>query len=124
MGIRSYEQLKVWQKAMDFVERIYKAVEVFPKKEQYRLTDQLCRAAVSIPSNIAEGSSRKSTKEYARFVSIALGSVAETETQLTIARRLNYMDQETCSHLMAAMGEIGRMLNALYAALMEKINVH
>lgn len=121
MTVKSYEDLEVWQKSMELVERIYCVTENFPKKEQYRLVDQLCRAAVSVPSNIAEGSKRHTTREYARFVGIAQGSLAEVETQLLIAKRLSYIDDNTFLPVIELTREIGRRLGGLYNALERKI---
>lgn len=122
MGIKNYTELKVWQKSMDFVEAIYKQTEKFPKKEQYRLVDQLCRASSSIPSNIAEGSSRRSTKEFIRFINISYGSLSETETQIIMSHRLGYIDKKTMDELLALSSEIGRMLNALQNSLLKKLD--
>ena len=83
--MNSYQDLEVWKKSIDFVEQIYRLVKQLPKEETYALSDQMRRAAVSIPSNIAEGANRKTTKEYIQFLYIALGSAAELETQLIIA---------------------------------------
>ncbi|MEP6260324.1 MAG: four helix bundle protein [Gillisia sp.] len=85
-----HKELDVWKKAMDLVEEIYRISKEFPDHEKYGLTNQIRRAAVSIPSNIAEGSGRKSDKELLQFLSVALGSLAEAETQLLIAVRLGY----------------------------------
>jgi len=83
-SVNSYQDLEVWKKSIDFVEQIYRLVKQLPKEETYALSDQMRRAAVSIPSNIAEGANRKTTKEYIQFLYIALGSTAELETQLII----------------------------------------
>ena len=94
MNIQSYKELEVWKKSMDLVEICYKITNDFPKEELYGLTNQIRRAAVSIPSNIAEGQSRWSTKEFLRFLSIAKGSLSELETQLIVAQRLNYISED------------------------------
>ena len=122
MKIRSYEDLTVWQQSMLLVERIYLATEAFPQKEQYRLVDQLCRAVVSVPSNIAEGSMRHTTREYIRFIDIAKGSLAEVETQLMIAKKLNYLQENEFLSIMNIARDIGKMLNALRAALNRKMS--
>lgn len=119
--VTSYEDLKVWQKAMLLVTDIYRVTESFPKKEQYRLTDQLCRAAISVPSNIAEGSARRSTKDYIRFINIAYSSLMECETQIRIAEQLGYIDEISEARLLAQTQEIARMSNALYASLKSKL---
>ena len=91
MKIQSYKDLIVWQKAMSMVEVVYNLTQMLPKEELFSLTNQIRRAAVSVPSNIAEGSARYSNKDTARFADIAIGSLAEVETQLIIAKELNYI---------------------------------
>lgn len=108
-----YSDLVVWQKAMDLVTSIYKVTAAFPNDERFGLISQIRRAAVSIPSNIAEGHGRKTTGAYLNHISIALGSVMELETQIQIALRLNFMDSNTCTLLLAQTEEIGRMLGGL-----------
>ena len=96
-----HKDLDVWKKGMDLVERIYAVSGTFPDVERFGLTSQIRRAAVSIPSNIAEGAARKSDKELIQFLSIASGSLAELETQYLIAKRLNFLENdETLSNLM------------------------
>ncbi len=90
-----HKELDVWRKSMDLVEEFYRITKEFPDHEKYGLTNQIRRSAVSIPSNIAEGSGRKGDKELLQFLSFALGSLAEVETQLLIAVRLGYMDEKT-----------------------------
>ena len=92
-----HKELDVWKKAMDLVEEIYRVSKEFPGHEKYGLTNQIRRAAVSIPSNIAEGSGRKSDKELLQYLNFALGSLAETETQIMIAMRLGYTSDITSS---------------------------
>jgi four helix bundle protein len=91
MSVINYKYLKVWQISMDIAEQIYSLTQGFPKQETYGLTSQLQRAAVSIPSNLAEGHTRDSTKEFLHFISIPLGSLAELETQLILAQRFKYL---------------------------------
>jgi four helix bundle protein len=98
---------------MDLVETVYKATKEFPKDELYSLTNQLRRAAVSIPSNITEGHARNSTAEFKNFLSIAKGSLAEVETQLLIAERLNYINHEQLSGILLIQVEVNKMINAL-----------
>ena len=90
--ILSYRDLNVWQNGMDLVEDVYKITTIFPKEEKYGLTLQVKRCAVSIPSNIAEGFMRQSTKEYIQFLYISLGSLGELDTQMEIAVRLSFME--------------------------------
>src|SRR6187399_2293071 len=94
-AINSYKDLLIWQKGIDIVVNLYQLVGDFPKEEVYALTSQLKRASVSIPSNIAEGYGRHSTQSYIHFVSISRGSLVELETQLLIAKRLNFVKNET-----------------------------
>ena len=108
-----YSDLVVWQKAMDLVTSIYEITAGFPNDERFWLTSQIRRAAVSIPSNIAEGHGRKATGAYLNHISIALGSVMELETQMQIASRLNFIDSNACTLLLAQTEEIGRMLGGL-----------
>ena len=86
-----YQELEVWKKSIELVKTIYQVTEKFPQKEQFGLVSQIRRAIVSIPSNIAEGSARYSNRDTARFADIAIGSLAEVETQLIIAKELNYI---------------------------------
>ena len=90
--IKNHKDLEVWKKSMDLVSNIYKITESFPNKELYGLTNQIRRAAVSVPSNIAEGAARNSKKEFIQFLYIALGSLSELETQIIIANRLKYLN--------------------------------
>jgi four helix bundle protein len=115
--VKSYQDLIVWQKSMELVERIYRMTKVFPKEELYGLTSQIRRAAVSIPSNIAEGQARKSTAEFRNFLSIAQGSRAEVETQTLIAQRLGYVTSQQIQEIMNLLDEISRMLNSLQSKL-------
>lgn len=115
--VYSYRDLDVWQKAMDLVTRIYQMSAGFPKEEMYGLTSQLRHVAVSIPSNIAEGKSRRATKEYIRFLNIAYGSVADVETQLQIACNLAYIIQKDAQAFFAGYSEVSKMLSGLIARL-------
>ena len=114
---RTYRELVAWQKAMKFVTEIYAATQRFPSEERYGLTNQLRRAAVSIPSNIAEGQARFSQKEFHHFLSQARGSLVEIETQLLIARELKYLQPAKADSLLAAADELGRVLNGLIASI-------
>ncbi|GAB4440096.1 MAG: four helix bundle protein [Anaerolineae bacterium] len=115
--MKSYQDLKVWQKAVETVTEIYRMTKGFPKEEMYGLVSQMRRSAVSVPSNIAEGWGRGNTKEYIRFLTIARGSLLELETQLIISEKLGYLRPEKHIVLMNQTGEIGRMLNGLIASL-------
>jgi four helix bundle protein len=110
-----YKELIVWQKSMEFVDWVYVILKSFPKTEDYRLSDQLARAVISIPSNIAEGNGRNSKSDFARFLSIARGSLYETMTQLEIAKRQGYIDDITQAEEYA--NSIRKMLNSLITKL-------
>ena len=116
MGL-SYQDLVAWQKAMDFAEEIYSATRLFPRDELYGLTSQLRRAAISIPSNIAEGQGRLTPGEFRQFLGHARGSLLETETQILMAGRLQYLDQEQVDRLVKRSAEVGRILNGLIASI-------
>ena len=113
----SYRDLIVWQKAMAFVKEIYRTTQSFPTSEMYGLTSQLRRASVSIPSNIAEGQGRSFDKEFGHFISNALGSLMEVETQLLIAHDLGYLTRAQSDQLLNQSSEIGRLANGLLASL-------
>jgi four helix bundle protein len=113
---RSYRDLIAWQKAMDMVAGIYQLTLKFPKEELYVLTSQLRRCAVSVPSNIAEGQGRGSPQEFKHFISIAMGSLTEIETQILIAQRLSYISEAECDEVLQRTNEVGRLLGGLYKA--------
>ena len=117
MSVKSYKELLVWQKAMLLTEETYRLAKLLPREELYALSGQMRRAAVSIPSNIAEGQARSSTKEFVNFLSIARGSTAELETQLTICVRLKYLQQSQTGPALSLCSEVGKMLNALIGKL-------
>lgn len=118
--IRSYRDLKIWQKSVDLVVAVYAIVETFPDREIYRLVDQLCRSSISIPANIAEGSSRKSTKEFMRFLNVSYGSLCETLTHIEIAMRLKYISQQQADEMSTSYSEVAKMMNALHSILCQK----
>ena len=115
-----YADLLVWQKAMDLVVEIYRLCELLPTAERYGLISQMQRAAVSIPSNIAEGHARKSTGAFLNHLSIAAGSLAELETQLHLVQRLGFCSANICQPALANTYEIGRMLTGLKVSLAAK----
>jgi len=121
---KSYKDLTVWKKSMDFVERVYSITGDFPAEERFALTIQMRKAAVSIPSNIAEGQRRGTRKDYARFVLIAYGSGAELETQLEIAKRLKYLNDVSFTDTFELLQEIMKMLNRLERSLKNPTNYH
>lgn len=118
--IKSYRQLLVWQKARLLVKHVYLVMDAMPKEECYGLTGQIKRAVISIPSNIAEGSSRRATPEFIRFINMATGSLAELETQLMLAQDLGFIERNNVSELLSETDEISRMLQGLYNALTVK----
>src|SRR6266550_3581702 len=117
MKVKNYQELIAWQKAMDLVEDVYRASREFPREEIYALTSQIRRAAVSIPSNIAEGQGRRTTADFLRHLSIAYGSLCEVETQTLIAQRLEYLGQGKVEQVLNRASEVGRILNGLMASL-------
>jgi len=112
-NIKNYRDLIVWQKGMDLCEYVYRLAIKLPNEERYELSSQLRRASVSIPSNIAEGHARQSRKEYAHFLSIAQGSIAELETQLLLATRLGMLQSSDVNPVLTLSEEISRMLFVL-----------
>lgn len=117
MAGKNYRDLIAWQKAMDLVEMAYKATGQFPKEEIYGLTNQLRRAVVSVPSNIAEGQGRNSANDFRRFLAISHGSLREAETQILIAERLHYLNEAQTERLMSLAGEVGRLIQGLSNSL-------
>jgi len=115
--VKTHKDLDVWKKAIDLVKEVYEKVVGFPKHEQFGLVSQIRRAAISVPSNIAEGAARNSRKEFIQFLYIALGSMSELETQLIIAKELNYIDS---SDLIDKLTQVRRMLLALIKSLKAK----
>ena len=117
----SFEQLDVWQNARRFVCEIYRAAEAFPKTEQFGLASQICRAAVSVASNIAEGTSRVSAKDKIRFLEIAYGSLMEAYCQLQLAFDLGYLNEEKFSDLRHSVTVISKQLSGLRKAYASRI---
>jgi len=115
--VTGFEDLQVWRRGIALVRDIYRASGAFPADERFGLTSQIRRAAVSIPSNIAEGHARHSTREYLRFLSNAQGSLAEVLTQLHIAVELDYYSQRDLAPLFTEVDELSRMLNSLRRSL-------
>lgn len=120
MQLKHYKQLIAWQKAIALVAEIYSATRSFPRDEIYGLTSQLRRAAVSVPSNIAEGQGRATRGEFVQFLGHARGSLFEVETQIVIATDLRYIAAERRELLSERIGELGRVLNGLIASLQRK----
>jgi four helix bundle protein len=117
MAIRSYQDLIGWKKSMSLVTEVYRCTQSFPRSEMYGLTSQIRRAAVSIPSNIAEGQGRHSRGEFKQFLGHAKGSVFELESQIIIACNLGYLDDACAQALLERITEVGRILNGLLTSL-------
>ena len=117
MNVRSYRDLIAWQKAMGLAAAVYRATEVFPSREQFGLTNQMHRASVSIPSNIAEGQGRGTTKDYVHFLHISRGSLQELETQLLLAQRLSFASETEVQSLLSVCDEVSRLVSGLINAL-------
>lgn len=121
MALKTYKDMDVWQQAMELVSVIYLVTKSFPREEIYALTSQMRRAAISIPSNIAEGRAKRTTREFMRFVNMASGSAAELETQLMIGERLGYLSSGQVNPLLEKVAYIGRMLNNLHSGLGKRL---
>ena len=106
--MHNYNNLQIWQQAMDLVEEIYKLTASFPIEEKFGLVSQMTRAAVSIPSNIAEGAGRNSDKDFAHFISIAIGSLYELNTQIVLSERLGYINQSQSQELQKKLDNLQR----------------
>jgi four helix bundle protein len=120
MAIKDYNDLDVWQESIRFVTALYQATKQFPADERFGLTPQIQRAAVSIPSNIAEGYAQRTDPILARHLRIAIGSAAEADTQLLIAQQLGYISKEQMQSLREQVGSIMRRLRAFLATVTEK----
>lgn len=117
MTVATYRELIAWQRAMDLAAEIYKATESFPKGEEYGLKVQLRRAAVSVPSNIAEGQGRQTTGEFVQFLGHARGSLLEIETQVLLSERLQFFDNMTTERLLQSSTSTAKVLNGLISSL-------
>ena len=121
-SFRSYRDLEVWQLAMALAKQVYEVTGTFPSDERFGLINQMRRAAVSIPSNVAEGHARSSTAEFQRFITIAMGSVAELEAQILLSQDLGFLDSAQQQQLMRQLDQIGKMLRGLYRSLERRAN--
>ena len=117
MSINSFRELRVWQLGMELTEKIYHLTSDFPKSETYGLSSQMRRAAVSIPSNLAEGHGRNSTKEFLQFIAIAFGSICELETQILLSHRLKYIETKDLETTSALLTETSKTIRGLQKAL-------
>lgn len=111
--IKSFKELRIWQKGIEIIKNVYSVTQSFPKEEQYGLTSQMRRAAVSVPSNIAEGFKRYHPKEYRQFLHIALGSLAELETLAIVGNELNFIDREKLSQINEQIDHESKMISSL-----------
>ena len=118
-SFRSYQDLEVWQKGMSLVGDVYRATSGFPAEERFGLASQMRRAAISVPSNLAEGHARSGRREFRHFVSITMGSVAELETQIILSTDLDYLESTKKSDLLDQLDTIGKMLRGLHGSLGE-----
>jgi four helix bundle protein len=119
-AIQSHRDLIVWQKAMDLSVTVYDLASQFPASELYRMVGQITRAAVSVPANIAEGRARSTRKDYANFLAIAQGSLAETETYVLLAVRLGFTNESAAQPSLALIDEVGRMLTSLRKRMLQR----
>jgi four helix bundle protein len=121
MSISSFRELRVWQLGMDLAERIYILTDSFPKSETYGITSQIRRSAVSIPSNLAQGHGRNSTKEFLQFTAISFGSICELETQILLSYRLKYISKDDLETILALLTETSKTIRGLQKALKLKL---
>lgn len=119
--IRSYRDLLVWQRAMDLVTSVYELTSKFPDQEKFGLVSQLRRAAVSIPSNVAEGYGRGRPQEYLRFLKISRGSLCEVETQLLLSQRLGYVNQQKGGSLQEQIDAVAKVLSGLIGSMERRV---
>ena len=121
--IKTHRDLDDWKKSVLLVTTVYEVTKGFPKEEIYGITNQIRRSAVSVPSNIAEGSARQGNKEYVQFLYISLGSLTELETQFIIARNLKYLSENDFDSLMGNLTEIGKMIIGLIKYIKKQMNL-
>ncbi|TPE45182.1 four helix bundle protein [Pontibacter mangrovi] len=121
--MHNFKDLKIWQRSMELAKVVYETTAAFPGNEKYGLTSQINRAAVSIPSNIAEGAGRSSSKEFSQFLSIALGSAFELETQLILANSFGLVKEAQLKQLLSQLEQIQKMINSFKKTVSKKSNV-
>ena len=117
--IKSFRDLIIWQRGINLVKEVYKETQNFQKQELYGLSNQIRRSAISIPSNVSEGHIRQHRAEFRQFLSMALGSLAELETQIIISRELDYIPSETSENLIDQMDSLGKMIRGLMKKLIK-----
>jgi len=120
MGMHNYRELRIWQRSMDFVVRIYEVSTGFPREERYGLTSQIRSCVVSVPSNISEGAGRGTNKQFKRFLEISMGSINEAQTQIELAYRVNYLSKEIYESLIDEALQIYKMILAFYNSLKDE----
>ena len=120
MGMHNYRELKIWQRSMDFVVKVYEISANFPKEEKYGLTSQLRNCAVSIPSNISEGAGRATNKQFKFFLEISMGSINEAQTQIELASRFGYIAKDVFDEMINEALQIYKMILAFYNTLGDK----
>ena len=121
MSVKSYRDLTVWRQGIELVDQIYRLTRTFPKSELYGMTSQMQRAAVSVPSNIAEGHQRDSTKEFLHHIAISLGSLAELDTLVQVSEQLGYLNRADKNALVQRIDALGKMLRGLQKSLKAKV---
>ena len=117
MGMHKYRDLKIWQRSMDFVEKVYDVSATFPDEEKYGLVAQLRRCSVSVPSNIAEGAGRGTDSQFKRFLEFSMGSINEAQTQLELAYRFGYLEKQHIESLLEEALQIYKMILSFYNGL-------
>ncbi|WP_310426703.1 four helix bundle protein [Chamaesiphon sp. VAR_48_metabat_135_sub] len=121
MSVSRFRESKAWQLGMDLAERVYLLTDSFPKSETYGMTSQIRRSAVSIPSNLAEGHGRTSSKEFLQFIAIAYGSICELETQILLSHRLKYIETHDSELILELLIETSKTIRGLQKAIRERI---
>ncbi len=124
MPVTDYTQLETWKRAMDLAAAVHAATKAYPRDELYGLVSQTRRSAVSVPSNIAEGQGRGSSREFARFLSVSRGSLSELQTQILLAERFGYLDTPSCGRLMEQSHMVARLLNGLIRSVAPPADSH
>ena len=122
MGVKSYQELKIWQNGIELTIQVYKFTENLPPKEKFGLISQMQRASVSVPANIAEGWSRSYTKEFIQFLRISLGSLAELETMIILCQKLNYCEAQDENAIRGRIGELQKMIYATIKTLSSRLS--
>jgi len=120
MGMHNCRELKIWQRSMDFVERIYKVSANFPREEKYGLIAQIRSCAVSVPSNISEGGGRATNKQFKHFLEISMGSINELQTQIELANRFSYLSRDVYEEIIDEGLQIYKMILAFYNSLKDE----